>query len=218
MTNYVLYKRISGGQNQIKSGLGLEAQQNEMNTYLQTVGEHQIVSTFTDIASGKDHTNRPQLNLAIETAIKTKSVLLCSRLCRLSRDLEFVAALMKNTKVSFKVATQPNADNFVLAIYAAMVMKEREMISIRTKSALREARKRGVELGKMGSTNIKRANEIKTASADRFAEKVNKVITPLRQQNKTYWQIAKVLNDINFTTPRGGSFSASQVRRYALRG
>ena len=104
MTNYVLYKRISGGQNQIKSGLGLEAQQNEINTYLQSVGEHKIIGTYTDIASGKDHTNRPQLNLAIETAIKTKAVLLCSRLCRLSRDLEFVAALMKNTMCSCTVS------------------------------------------------------------------------------------------------------------------
>ena len=121
MTNYVLYKRISGGHNQVKSGLGLEAQQNEIDMYLQNTCEYQIKGTFTEIASGKDHKNRPQLHAAIETAIKTKSILLCSRLCRLSRDLEFVAALMKNTKVTFKIATQPNADNFTLAIYAAMV-------------------------------------------------------------------------------------------------
>ena len=46
----------------------------------------------------------------------------------MSRDLEFVAALMKNTKVTFKIATQPNADNFTLSIYASMVTREREMI------------------------------------------------------------------------------------------
>ena len=217
MTNYVLYKRISGGHNQVKSGLGLEAQQNEIDMYLQSTGEYQIKGTFTEIASGKDHKNRPELHAAIETAIKTKSILLCSRLCRLSRDLEFVAALMKNTKVTVKIATQPNADNFTLAIYAAMVTREREMISIRTKAALRVARRNGTQLGKMGSQNIKKANQIRVESADRFAAQVNKIITPLRQQQKTYWQIANVLNDINFTTPRGGSFSASQVRRYAMR-
>lgn len=218
MMNFVIYKRISGGSNQLKSGLGLEAQQSEIEVYLQTVGEYKVCGTFTEVASGKDHKNRPQLKLAIETAIKTKSILLCSRICRLSRDLEFVASLMKNTKVNFKVATQPNADNFTLAIYAAMVMREREMISIRTKAALRQARKRGVKLGVMGPQNIKNANDIKIKETNKFSKKVNNIIVPLRKQNKTYWQIAKVLNDINFTTPRGGVFSASQVRRYALRG
>ena len=43
---------------------------------------------------------------------------------------------MKNPKVKFKIATQPNADNFTIAIYAAIGMKEREMISIRTRNAL----------------------------------------------------------------------------------
>ena len=79
------------------------------------------------------------------------------------------------------------------------------------------ARRNGPQLGKMGSQNIKKAFQIRVESADRFAAQVNKIITPLRQQQKTYWQIANVLNDINFTTPRGGSFSASQVRRYAMR-
>ena len=88
MTNYVLYKRISGGHNQVKSGLGLEAQQNEIDLYLQSTGEYQIKGTFTEIASGKDHKNRPVLQKAIETAIKTNSIILISRICRLSRDLE----------------------------------------------------------------------------------------------------------------------------------
>ena len=50
---------------------------------------------------------------------------------------------MKNTKLKFRIATQPNADNFMISIYAAMVMKDRQEIARRTKSALREARKRG---------------------------------------------------------------------------
>ena len=70
MTNYVLYKRISGGHNQVKSGLGLEAQQNEIDLYLQSTGEYQIKGTFTEIASGKDHKNRPGVRVAIETVIK----------------------------------------------------------------------------------------------------------------------------------------------------
>ena len=75
----------------------------------------------------------------MDIAEKTNATILVSRLCRLSRDLEFVARLMKNPKINFKVATHPTADNFTLAIYATMNMRERELISIRTKNALRMA-------------------------------------------------------------------------------
>ena len=37
--------------------------------------------------------------------------------------------LSKNTKVKFRIATNPSADNFMIAIYAAMVMKDREEIA-----------------------------------------------------------------------------------------
>ena len=137
-TKFVIYRRISGGTNQIKSGLGLEAQMTEINCYLQGVDDYQIVEEYTEIASGKDHQNRPILQSAIEKSIQTNSIVLVSRICRLSRDLEFTASLMKSNKVKFRIATMPTADNFIISIYAAMVQKDREMISIRTKLALRE--------------------------------------------------------------------------------
>ena len=123
-TKFVIYRRISGGTNQIKSGLGLEAQMTEINCYLQGVDDYQIVEEYTEIASGKDHQNRPILQSAIEKSIQTNSIVLVSRICRLSRDLEFTASLMKSNKVKFRIATMPTADNFIIAIYAAMVQKD----------------------------------------------------------------------------------------------
>ena len=217
-TKFVIYRRISGGSNQIKSGLGLEAQTTEINCYLQTVEHYSVVEEFTEIASGKDHQNRPILQSAIEKSIQTNSVLLVSRVCRLSRDLEFTASLMKSNKVRFRIATMPTADNFIIAIYAAMVQKDREMISIRTKNALREARKRGTKLGVKGKENIKQANIKKIQQADAFAAKVKKVVIPMREEGKTYLQIAKILCDVNFLTPRGKQFTPSSVQRYCVRG
>ena len=70
-TKFVIYRRISGS-NQIKSGLGLvEPQTTEINCYLQTVDNYMIVEEFTEIASGKDHQNRPILQSAIEKSIQT---------------------------------------------------------------------------------------------------------------------------------------------------
>ena len=216
-TKFVIYRRISGGTNQIKSGLGLEAQMTEINCYLQGIDDHVIVDQFTEIASGKDHQNRPILQSAIEKSIQTNSIVLVSRICRLSRDLEFTASLMKSNKVKFRIATMPTADNFIIAIYAAMVQKDREMISIRTKNALREAKKKGKKLGIMGKENIKQANLKKIQQADEFADKVKKVVIPMREEGKTYLQIANILSDVNFLTPRGCKFTPSSVQRYCVR-
>ena len=124
---------------------------------------------------------------------------------------------MKNTKVKFRIATNPSADNFMIAIYAAMVMKDREEIARRTKSALREARKRGVRLGTTGSQNIKRANEERIKQANEYANQIKPIILPLRKQGFSYKEIANRLNVVGISTPRGGTFAASQVQRYATK-
>ena len=217
MEKFVIYRRVSGGHNQIKSGYGLDVQTTEINSYLTGLTDYKITKEFSEIASGKDHKNRPVLQEAIETAIKTNSILIISRICRLSRDLEYWAGFMKNTKVKFRIATNPSADNFMIAIYAAMVMKDREEIARRTKSALREARKRGVKLGVMGSENIKKANEIKVKKAKEFANTIKPIIIPLRKQGLSYKEIANRLNLVGISTMRGKSFAAGQVQRYATK-
>ena len=217
MEKFVIYRRVSGGHNQIKSGYGLDVQTTEINSYLSGLTDYKITKEFSEIASGKDHKNRPVLQEAIETAIKTNSILIISRICRLSRDLEYWAGFMKNTKVKFRIATNPSADNFMIAIYAAMVMKDREEIARRTKSALREARKRGVKLGVMGSENIKKANEIKVKKAREFANTIKPIIIPLRKQGLSYKEIANRLNLVGISTMRGKSFAAGQVQRYATK-
>ena len=213
---YVIYKRVSGGQNQ-KSGLGLDAQSDEINQFLQTRNNYQIVREYTEVRSGKDHENRPELMAAMDTAIKTKSTILISRLCRLSRDLEFVAGLMKNSKINFKVATHPNADNFTLAIYAVMNQRERELISIRTKNALRAARKRGTKLGTSGSQNIKHANAKRVLKANEFAMKLSHLIIPMQKSGMSSRRIAAALNESKITTSQGKNWNNNQVLRLLKR-
>lgn len=59
--------------------------------------------------------------------------------------METIAGLIK--RVDLKVASMPHADKFQLHIYAALAEQEREFISIRTKQALAEAKRRGATLG-----------------------------------------------------------------------
>ena len=202
---YVIYKRVSGGHNQ-KSGLGLDAQSDEINAYLQARNNYQIVETFTEVQSGKDHENRPELMAAMDIAEKTKSTILVSRLCRLSRDLEFVAKLMNNPKI-----------NFTLAIYAVMNQRERELISIRTKNALRAARKRGTKLGTSGSENIKNANAKRQLMANEFANKISHIVIPMKQSGMSRRKIAAALNQSKITTSQGKNWNNNQVLRLLKR-
>ena len=216
MTKFVLLRRVSSSQ-QEKSGLGLLAQMTEIQTYLAGQQSVEITADLVEVESGgKDLDERPVLNEALEIASKTGSVILVARLCRLSRDLELIAGLMKRN-VQFRIATNPSADELTIGIYALMAMHERKEIGRRTRQALAEAKRRGVKLGTAGSRNIKKANDAKISAANTFAAKLQPLVMPLREAGKTFNEIADVQNQMNIKTPQGKKFQATQVRRYTLR-
>src|SRR6476620_60877 len=138
------YIRVSTAR-QKSSGLGLEAQQAAIAKFAEAEAFN-LVETFTETESGSDD-DRPQLNAAIERARKVRAPVIVAKLDRLSRDVAYIAGLMKS-KVPF-IVTELGADTdpFLLHIYAALAEKERAMISRRTKDALAAARARGVILG-----------------------------------------------------------------------
>jgi len=214
---FVLYRRVSSSQ-QGNSGLGLEGQATEIQVFLDGYrGAYEVVEDLVEVESGKDHLNRPVLQGAMKIAVRTGATILVSRLCRLSRDLEFIAGLMKNSKVSFRIATNPHADEFTIGIYAVMGLQERKLIGLRTKAALAAAKARGVKLGTTGSQNIKKANEAKISAANSFALKIQPVVEPLREAGKTFQEIADALNTMGIKTPQGKSFYPASVRNYTLR-
>ena len=50
MERFVIYRRVSGGHNQIKSGYGLDVQSTEINSYLCGLTEYKITKEFSEIA------------------------------------------------------------------------------------------------------------------------------------------------------------------------
>tara|TARA_B100001059_G_C17718391_1_gene519292 strand:+ start:365 stop:1039 length:675 start_codon:yes stop_codon:yes gene_type:complete len=212
---FVLYRRVSSSQ-QAKSGLGLGAQEQEIRSYLTVQHSYEVVADLVEVESGKDHQNRPVLQEAMNLAARTNSVILVSRLCRLSRDLEFIAGLMKSSTVKFRIATNPTADELSIGIYAVMGLHERKEIGRRTRQALAVAKARGVKLGTAGAQNIKKANEAKKQLAKSFASKIKPLVEPLREGGKTYQEIANILNSMGMTTTTGKSFFPSTVQRYVL--
>ena len=212
MRKYVTYRRVSSTE-QGKSGLGLEAQARDIQLFLENYAEtpYGVVERFVEVHSGKDN-ERPLLNAAIALAKREKAVLVVSKLDRLSRRVSFIASLMEDRALDFKVAQMPHADKFQLHIYAALAEQERDFISQRTKAALKSAKDRGVRLG-APVHHLDALAEAKKQKALESAQKVAGVIVPLHQSGQSLRAICGVLNTSGVTTERGGKFHPTLVSR-----
>ncbi len=137
------YLRVST-QRQGQSGLGLAAQRKTIEHLL----DGQSFKEFIEVESGKT-SKRPELEAAIAHCKRYKTKLVIAKLDRLARNVHFISGLME-AGIDFVAADMPNADRFMLHVYAAMAEEEGRRISERTKAALAAAKERGVELGKNG--------------------------------------------------------------------
>jgi DNA invertase Pin-like site-specific DNA recombinase len=215
-TRYVTYRRVST-EEQGKSGLGLEAQDRDIRLYLETYSPEpwEIVGEFLEVESG-GNSDRPELTKAIATAKRHRAVLLVSKLDRLSRKVSLIATLMDDPKLNLRVASMPHADKFALHIYAALAEQERDFISVRTKAALKEARARGVKLGGLRDTTMKR-NEVVKAQAQARAEGWRGIVDPMHKARSSLREIAAALNSAGVRTARGGAWHPQAVARVVER-
>ncbi len=212
----MLYLRVSS-QDQGRSGLGLKAQQRDIDLFLENYADtpYEVVERFVEVQSGKDD-DRPLLDAAINLAKRQGAVLVISKLDRLSRRVSFIAALMEEKALEFKVAQMPYADKFQLHIYACLAEQERDFISQRTKAALAAAKARGQKLG-APVIHLKKLAEARSRKAESAAQRVASVIQPLRQQGKPLREICDALNGAGLKTERGGRFHPSLVSRMLKR-
>mgnify|MGYP006078862311 FL=1 len=215
MKQFIKYYRVST-RSQADSGLGLSAQQRDIDLYLSTYAETpwEVIAEFTDVQSGKDD-NRPELQKAMALAEETGATILIAKLDRISRRVSFISAIMERKKLNLTVATMPNADKFQLHIYAALAEQEREFISLRTKQALAPLKGTGKLGGNRG--NIDNANEAAKALADSHAAKVMDTVLPLKEAGRTLQQIADTLNKTGVTTARGGKWYPTTVKNVLAR-
>lgn len=217
MKQFVIYTRVSTKE-QGKSGLGLAAQERDIQIYLSNyVSEpYEVIGRFCDVESGTK-ADRPELSQAVAMAKKQRAVLLVAKLDRLSRKVSQIAALMdEEAKLELRVASMPSAPKFQLHLYAALAEVERDFISARTKAALASAKERGVKLGGRRAEAQPYYDSV-AASADAFAQSVREIILGARNEGKSYRQIAELLNCEGVKTAQGGQWQSAQVLRYERR-
>lgn len=209
----VVYLRVSTHK-QGTDGNGIHAQERDINIFLDSHSDHKVIGRFIEVESGSNSARR-ELEKALKLCRDTNSILLVQKVDRLSRDVEFIAKLLKEKNLRIKVANLPNADNFQIHLFAALGQQEREFISQRTKSAMAAAKIRGA---KFGNPNLSEMNRMRKIRARRNDDQNLKVIKPLREKGMTYQEIANTLNEMGVRTPQGCDFYASTVHRIVKRG
>ena len=82
-------------------------------------GRWTIAAEFTEVESGKDDSNRPQLEAAFKACRAYRATLVIAKIDRLSRDAHFLLGLQK-AGVRFVAADMPEANEMVVGIMAVV--------------------------------------------------------------------------------------------------
>lgn len=211
---FVAYYRVSTVK-QGSSGLGLDAQKEAVNNYLNG-GAWVLLKEFTEVETGKGSnalSKRPHLREAIEYARKNKAKLLIAKLDRLARNVHFISTLMEQ-KVKFVACDFPEANELTIHILSAMAQYETKLISVRTKAALKQAKERGK---KLGNPNLKADNAIRLNQAVTFAENLRPTLESFKGSGMTQRGMVVELNKLGVKTARGSEWSLIQLQRVISR-
>lgn len=220
MTNFIAYYRVSTK----KQSLGLEAQQDIINTYVANAGGT-IISEYQEKESGKDvHgesrlSNRPILIGALNECKRLGATLIVAKVDRLTRDIEDGAHIYKNYKVQF--CDHPDISPLELGIFLGMAQQEREFISQRTKQGMAKSTKQagnphlalktedGLALIEKNHELIKKNRKTR---ADRATANV-KAFAAIRYMAGTLREKADYLNRNGFVTTNNKTWQATSVSR-----
>ena len=219
------YIRVST-EEQAREGISLEAQEDKIKKYAD-LHNLELVGVISDEGkSGKD-LNREGIQKVI-TLCKDRSVdhLIVYKMDRLTRRLldllTLIEEVFKPNKVQFhsiteKIDTATAQGKFFLAIMGAMAQMERDLISERTREALRYKIGKGEPVGSppLGFEAIEK--ELKKTQDELVVVREIFKLKKGRGKNKlSLRQIANRLNEQMIPTKRGGRWYAATIR-YILR-
>ncbi|MGD0089888.1 MAG: recombinase family protein [Planctomycetota bacterium] len=206
----IAYLRVST-EEQAASGLSLEAQELKIRAYC-VANDLELVRVLCDAGvSGKNITDRPQLQAALEMLrAKKAGVLVVLKLDRLSRSTRDILDLADRCQkegwclasLSEKLDTCSAAGRLVLSVLASMAQFEREQGAERTRLALQQKRVRreltgevpfGWSLGSDGKALVPVDAEQATL----------RKIKAFREKGLSYGKIARLLSIVRVPTKQG---------------
>jgi DNA invertase Pin-like site-specific DNA recombinase len=214
---YIAYYRVST-QKQGESGLGLEGQKVTVHNHVQSL-KGELIREVSETESGKK-ADRPQLREALRLCKLHQATLVIAKLDRLSRNVGFIHQLMES-KVDFIAVDLPVANKFTIYVFAALAEYEAELISQRTKEALARSTKKlgGRRMSarrwkQIGRDNAPIARQVNMNRAAALRAEIYPEIRKLQKSGASSLRlIAEGLNANRIPAPKGGEWSAVQVKR-----
>ena len=201
---YVAYIRTSTKE----QNLGLDAQREIISQFI-AINGGEIVAEYSEQESGKK-ADRNALRQASEHAKKIGGAVIVAKVDRLTRDASFGMAYVKTNNIVF--CDHPKMSTLEQCIFFGMAQQEREFISQRTKAALAVKKAQGVKLGGVYQPeNLKRAQQAKHEQSKTTAQR--QAFSAIELMDGTLRQKADRLNELGYTTPKGGQWTAIQVSR-----
>lgn len=217
---YCLYCRVST-KRQGDSGLGLQAQRDIVKHFYPSIHRE-----FVEVRSGKNIEDRPILSEAIEYCLKHDMVLVVAKVDRLTRSTKDGLDILDRLKGRIRFCDLPGEpDKFMLTLFFAFAERERELISIRTKGALKSAKDRGRSLGVADPKGGRKpwleeyrklANHIRIEDSKKNPDNIRakSYAKELHQNGAKIRVIVQRLNQGGFSTPSGkGKWSNGSVYR-----
>jgi DNA invertase Pin-like site-specific DNA recombinase len=207
MTKALLYCRVSTD-DQVENGVSLDAQEQALVLEAARRGyDFEVVRE--EGKSGKSIEGRDKLVEALDLLDKHKAdVLMAVRMDRLTRDVGDVASLMRRSKrkgwgiILSGDSLDTTADGkFRTYLDAALAERERDVISMRTREGMAEAKRQGAVFGRI--------------VAPEFLDTYRRVLA-LSAHGMSMNGIATQLTADGVATARGGVWTAATVRRIIM--
>lgn len=208
MKKVVAYYRVSTDDQH----LGISAQKEIVRRYCE-FNSAEIISEYEEHESGKKN-ERQQLTLALAESVKNNAYLIVAKIDRLTRVAYFGLQLCEKYRIIF--CDHPDMGTLEQSIYFGMAQQEREYISVRTKQALAELKKRGVKLGAPNATftDAMRDKSLNKRHHNTISSDANKrAYAVVSVMDGNYSEKARYLNCNGFHTAKGGIWRAHQVQR-----
>jgi DNA invertase Pin-like site-specific DNA recombinase len=217
---YVAYCRESSAR---RSGLDLSNQREAIARILDN-GKCRLIGEFVEqepLPGGE----RPMLKEAIVLCQEKKAKLIIGKVGRLHRDISFLETMQKSD-IKFIAADLPQCNHLHAWHFVREELERRKRISLRVQEGLAKAKQSGVVLGSYaGTRHVLRLGPAASAVSRRYAaigraEAVMRHIEWIRDRfggDLSLRNIAGKLNEFGIKAPRGGKWSAAQVRAVILR-
>lgn len=220
----VTYYRVSTNKQGV-SGLGLEAQEQAVMSYLKDK-DATVIREFTEIQSGKRDDNRPELQKALRECRLTGAKLIVAKLDRLARSARFLMELQESS-VNFVCADMPEANTLTISLMASLAEYERTLISERTKAAYQAKKKRCLlanekllwgnpNMHKIRNTDMTAATAARVKKSNKRKADIRAVVNEIIEDSPYKLSsrvIASKLNAAGYLTATGKPFNHVQVIR-----